>query len=63
MRGGLLKKAIGMTGQWCKRRFSVPGHGQTSLTVPPLVVNLDFFNGPMDWFHGLGKGVEFPGER
>jgi len=40
----LLKNLMAMTGQWHKTRFSVSGHGQTSLTVPPFVVSLNFFN-------------------
>jgi hypothetical protein len=35
-----------MTSQWYETRFSVSEHGQTSLTVPPFVGDLDFFNGP-----------------
>jgi len=41
---GPLRNCIAVSGQWHKMGFSVSGHGQTSLTVPPFVVNLNFFN-------------------
>jgi len=41
-----LNNPIAIGSQWHKRRLSVCGHGQTSLTVAPVVVNLNFLNSP-----------------
>jgi len=55
----LLKNPIAMTH---KAILGVWTHGQTSLTVPPFVVNLNFFNSPrFPSFYGADAPGEHPG--